>query len=223
MQARLLDTRITRQARLAYLLYLPPGYEQQAKWPLLLFLHGGGERGSDLGLLARHGIPRLLAEGQHFPFVVAAPQCPLEHRWSDLLETLAALVDALVDGQRVDARRVYLTGMSQGGCGAWHLAMRCPHLFAALAPVCGYRPYVYGYREKALALRDLPVWAFHGLLDEVIDPGETDKMVAALREHGADVRYTALPKANHRLCWERVYAMPELYEWLLAQSRRASA
>lgn len=219
MQTHHFERTLSVQAALDYFLYLPEGYEQQANWPLLLFLHGGGERGSDLERVKNHGIPRLVAEGAQFPFVMIAPQCPLEYRWSDQVDSLAALLESTIHCCQIDPKRVYLTGMSQGGCGAWHLAMRYPHLFAALVPVCGYRPYTYGYKEKAFPLKNIPIWAFHGVQDEIVEVGETEKMVAALHEHGADVRYTPLPEANHQQCWEQVYAMPELYEWLLRQSK----
>lgn len=219
MQPHRFETQLIRQVEMPYLLYLPPEYDQQDTWPLLLFLHGGGERGSDLNLLFNHGIPRLIHEGQQFPFIIAAPQCDMAHRWSDQIDAVAALLESLLIAHKADRHRVYLTGMSQGGCGAWHLAMHYRHLFAALVPVCGYRPYTYGYVEKSLPLRDLPIWAFHGVRDEIVHVSETEKMVAALREHDAQVCYTPLPEANHRLCWEYAYALPELYEWLLKQSR----
>jgi predicted peptidase len=219
MQPQHFEAQLIQQVKLSYLLYLPPEYDQHDVWPLLLFLHGGGERGNDLYRLYNHGIPRLIHEGQQFPFIIAAPQCNLPYRWSDQVDALARLVEALMADYKVDSARIYLTGMSQGGCGAWHLAMRYRHLFAALAIVCGYRPYTYGYAEKLLPLCDLPIWAFHGGKDEVVDVSETEKMVAALEQHGAPVRYTPLPDANHQQCWEQAYALPELYEWLLKQSR----
>jgi predicted peptidase len=219
MQAQQFRKTVSREVLLDYFLYLPQGYDGVQDFPLLLFLHGGGERGSDLQMLKANGIPRLIAEGQHFPFVIAAPQCPLPYRWPDQIESLAALVEELASTYRIDRRRIYLTGLSQGGCGTWHLGMRYAHLFAALLPVCGYRPYTYGYKEKSLPLRDMPIWTFHGVSDEIVDVSETDKLVEGLREHGSAIRYTRMEGVNHSGCWERVYAMPEIYEWLLQQSR----
>lgn len=219
MQAQHFQKTLSREASLHYFLYLPPAYDGTHPFPLLLFLHGGGERGSDLEMLKANGIPRLIAEGQHFPFVIAAPQCPLPYRWPDQIDSLAALVEDLAASYCVDRHRIYVTGLSQGGCGTWFLGMRYPHLFAALLPVCGYRPYTYGYKEKSLPLRDMPIWTFHGALDEVVEVSETDKLVAGLREHGSAIRYTRFEDANHSGCWERVYAMPEIYDWLLQQAR----
>ncbi len=119
-----------------YLLYLPEGYaEQEASWPLLLFLHGAGERGDSLALVNVHGPPKLIEQGQGFPFIVVSPQCPEDQRWS--VKTLDKLLNDIVAQYRVDEDRIYVTGLSMGGFGTWNLAARFPHRFAAIAPICG--------------------------------------------------------------------------------------
>ncbi len=119
-----------------YLLYLPEGYaEQEASWPLLLFLHGAGERGDSLDLVNVHGPPKLIEQGQGFPFIVVSPQCPVEQRWS--VKTLDKLLNDIAAQYRVDEDRIYVTGLSMGGFGTWNLAARFPHRFAAIAPICG--------------------------------------------------------------------------------------
>src|SRR6185312_8308672 len=120
---------------LKYLIYQPADYDKQDKWPLLLFLHGAGERGDDLELVKKHGPPKLAAEGKDFPFIVVSPQCPKD-RWWEPIE-LVALLDDIGSKYKVDADRIYVTGLSMGGFGTWRLAFYAPDRFAAIAPICG--------------------------------------------------------------------------------------
>jgi poly(3-hydroxybutyrate) depolymerase len=136
---QMLEKQITTNISLRYLLYLPESYSRQKgqKWPLLLFLHGAGERGNDLNLVKKHGPPKLMEQGKEFPFIVVAPQCPSESWWTEELDALAALLDEVQSRYAVDPDRVYLTGLSMGGFGTWTLACRYPERFAAIAPICG--------------------------------------------------------------------------------------
>ncbi len=196
-----------------YLLYLPAGYDAEpaARWPLMLFLHGAGERGDDLRLVMQHGPPRMIEEGTELPFVVVSPQCPADERWS--VEVLAALLDEVERACRVDAERVYVTGMSMGGFATWALAIAQPHRFAAIAPVCGG-----GDPDRVCAIAHVPVWAFHGALDDRVPLARSEEMVEALRRCGGDVRLTVYPEAGHD-SWTATYANPELYAWLLSHGR----
>ena len=209
-------------ARLKYLLFLPAGYEAKARrrWPLLLFLHGSGERGADLRLVMKHGPPRLAAHRPEFPFIVVSPQCPAHRTWDTA--SLLALLDHVTKKLRVDRRRVYLTGISMGGYGVWNLAVAEPQRFAAVAPICGggdVLPVFLAPPAKEKALRSLPVWAFHGARDELVPVSESERMVGALRRLGAtDVRLTVYPDAGHD-SWTETYDNPKLYEWLLSRSR----
>ncbi len=148
-----LETQV--KVELSYLLYLPQDYDQRESWPLLLFLHGSGERGDNLELVKKHGPPKLVAEGRDFPFIIVSPQCPKD-RWWEPIELLA-LLDDLAGKYKVDADRVYLTGLSMGGFGTWRLAFQAPERFAAIAPICGG-----GEKYWAKRMASLPVWAFHG-------------------------------------------------------------
>jgi predicted peptidase len=208
--------------RLDYLLYLPRDYkaDPQARWPLILFLHGMGERGSDLQRLTQHGIPRVVEEREDFPFITVSPQCPEDTFWFRLVPALPALLDEVIATYRVDPERVYLTGLSMGGYGTWHLAVTCPHRFAALVPICGGLgpPEV---AERVCLLKDVPVWAFHGALDPVVPVAESERAVEALRACGGQARLTVYPDAEHD-AWTRTYDDPALYAWLLAQRRSAS-
>jgi len=204
---------VTKKVACRYLLYLPKGYEGGRKrWPLLLFLHGAGERGRDLDLVKKHGPPRLIAEGHDLPFIVASPQCPGNQWWSS--DVLNALLDDLAANCRVDESRVYLTGLSMGGYGTWGLACEHPERFAAVAPICGG-----GNRLLAHRLKDVPVWAFHGAKDDAVPLAESEKMANALKACGGRVKLTVYPDAGHD-SWTATYANPELYKWLLKHRRR---
>lgn len=156
-----LDTQI--KVELNYLLYLPQDYDQQESWPLLLFLHGSGERGNDLELVKKHGPPKLIAGGKEFPFIVVSPECPQERRWEPI--ELVALLDDLCNKHKVDANRIYVTGLSMGGFGTWKLASYVPDKLAAIAPICGG-----GEKYWARQFAHLPVWAFHGAKDTGVPP-----------------------------------------------------
>jgi predicted peptidase len=199
---------------LPYLLALPSRYEEAADpWPLLLFLHGAGERGEDLDLLSVNGPIRRIRDGAELPFVLVAPQCSAYSTWSCELTTLAALVAQVTATHRIDPDRIYVTGLSMGGTGTWALAARYPDRFAAAAPICGsWLP------EAAPRIRRLPVWTFHGEDDDNIPIAHTEKVVAALEQLGSPVRFTRYPGVGHD-SWTRTYDDPALYDWLLAQTR----
>lgn len=200
----------------AYLCYLPTGYAEGDAWPLVLFLHGSGERGANLDALKREGLPKLAHEGQEFPFILVAPQCPPRQRWD--AEMLGALLDRVESERRVDRDRVYVTGISMGGSGTWRLAARYPERFAAIVPICGRSG-----QTDLRRIKDVPAWVFHGANDRVVPARESIRMVTALRLHGSAVRFTLYAHADHD-CWTETYANPQLYDWLLAirRDRRAT-
>ena len=196
---------------LSYLLYLPRDYEKQDKWPLLLFLHGSGERGDDIERVKVHGPPKLIAAGKEFPFIVVSPQCPEFRSWHPL--ELTALLDNLVRRYKVDQDRIYLSGLSMGGSGTWMLAMNAPDRFAAIAPICGR-----GDPDGAERIAHLPTWVFHGAKDEGVPLEYSTKMVEALKKLDAKVELTVYPEAEHD-AWTETYDNPRFYEWLLEQKR----
>jgi predicted peptidase len=205
-----------------YLLYLPKGYEADAgkRWPLILFLHGAGERGTDLRKVAVHGPPKVAPTLPDFGFIVASPQCPEGETWSS--DLLLALLDEVMRDCRVDPRRVYLTGLSMGGYGTWDLGIAHPERFAAIAPICGGGQTInvlLPSPEKAQALKTLGVWAFHGGKDPIVPLEESQRMVEALKRAGVpDVKLTVYPEAGHD-SWTETYNNPEFYQWLLAHKR----
>lgn len=210
------ETQVVRTVRLNYLLFLPNGYSEgtEKKWPLILFLHGMGERGDDLERVKLHGPPKVLEEGEDLPFIVVSPQCPETSWWPVEVDALNALLDDLVAKYAVDEDRIYLTGLSMGGFGTWNLATAYPEKFAAIAPICGR-----GDTTKAHVLKHIPAWVFHGAEDETVPPESSEEMVNALKEIGADVQYTLYPDAGHD-SWTETYNNPKLYEWFLKHKRK---
>ncbi|MBT5711354.1 phospholipase [Candidatus Poribacteria bacterium] len=210
-EARVFEGEIPKIARLEYLLHLPADYDADGDAsPLILFLHGAGERGDDLEKVKVHGIAKIAEAQADFPFIAVSPQCPTRSWWTGEVEALEALLAEVIETHNVDESRVYLTGLSMGGFGSWALAIRNPSLFAAIAPVCGG-----GEPEKVAAIKDLPVWNFHGAKDTVVEPERSQTMVDALEAAGGDVKYTLHPEANHD-SWTVTYDNPELYEWFLS-------
>jgi predicted peptidase len=209
---------LTKQVSLDYLLYYPKEYtnNQAEKWPLTLFLHGIGERGNDVGTLKRSGLPKLAAEGGKFPFFLAAPQCPKDSLWTLKLDSLYALIKKLIDNYPVDTERIYLTGLSMGGYGVWHLAEAYPNLFAALVPICGGTRKKVGFPERIRVLADTPIWVFHGRRDKIVPIRESKRLVEELKECDGQVEFTVYPDGGHNV-WDRTYQNDKLYDWLLAQ------
>lgn len=199
-----------RAHRLNYLLYVPER-NADTPLPLLLYLHGGGESGQDLGLLKTRGLPRLLEQGKTLPFIVLAPQNPNPEQFFPE-EAILALLEEVMTTYPVDAKRVYLTGFSRGGFAAWRMALQRPDLFAALVPVAAGGLVFYAFRAV-----EVPVWAFHGALDETISLVRGAEMVDALRAAGGSVKLTVFPEADHAQTLELTYQQPDLYAWLLKQ------
>ena len=194
-----------------YLLYLPKDYNaSNENFPLVLFLHGAGERGTDIEKVKTHGLPKLINQGKDFPFIVVSPQCPENMFWNT--DILSALLDEIEENYRVDKNRIYVTGLSMGGHGTWSLAIAQPNRFAAIAPVCGW-----SVPSIACTIKDIPIWVFHGAKDVVVPIAASEQMVEKLKSCGANVKFTVYPEANHD-AWTETYNNEELYKWFLEQS-----
>ncbi len=205
---------ITKTVGCKYLLFLPKGYGAGGdRWPLILFLHGAGERGADLELVKVHGLPKILDMQHDFPFIVVSPQCPHDGWWSN--DVLNALLEEVVSRYAIDGDRIYVTGLSMGGYGTWSLAIEYPRKFAAIAPICGG-----GIPLLASRIKHLPVWAFHGTEDDVVPLTESERMVNSLKECGGNVKFTVYSDAGHD-SWTRTYENPALYSWFLQNRRRS--
>jgi len=216
-----------------YQVYVPAEYTRARRWPVVLFLHGSGERGTD-GLLPTsvglgEGIRR---HAERWPAIVVFPQAPPEHRWHGRVAHLAlAALDRTIREFSTDPDRVYLAGLSAGGNGVWNLAYRTPERFAALVAICGWVQPTAERREAILPpdsgipypviagrIRSIPVWIWHGEADSVVPVEESRRMADALRAAGAEVVYTELPGVGHE-SWVQAFDLPELPAWLLARSR----
>ena len=218
-----------------YQVYVPTEYRSEIAWPLILFLHGAGERGSDGLRQTTVGIgPAIRHDPSRFPAIVLFPQAPAGSQWvgAPAEAAMSALRQTLKDFH-VDQDRVYLTGLSMGGHGAWYLAYRNPTVFAAIAPICGWVadspnhkhpesvvPSGDGPALTALTqrLRHMPVWIFHGEMDDVVPAEESRTVATALRVNGANVRYTEFHGLGHN-SWDAAYALNTFVSWLLAQRR----
>lgn len=202
---------------LKYLLYLPDEYQQETagQFPLLVFLHGSGERGDDLAKVKVHGPPKLIDLGQKFPFVVLSPRCPASKDWD--VDAVYSLIKKIATEYRIDETRVYVTGLSMGGWATWDIAMAYPGYFAAIAPVCGR--VNRNYPERAAELKSLAIWAFHGAADDVVPILESARMIRALRNAGNEALFTIYPTAGHD-SWTETYDNPELYRWMMQQKRK---
>ena len=208
-----LQKQIVREITLDYLLFLPQDYGKDAgrKWPLMIFLHGSGERGSDVNKVKVHGPPKVVAQKKDFPFVLVSPQCPEGKGWEP--EEVVALLDEIQAKFKIDPDRVYLTGLSMGGFGTWETATQYPDRFAAIAPVCGGgRPSVAG------RLKGVPAWVFHGEKDDIVPIKRSEEMVEALKAAGGNVQFTRYPDAGHD-SWTVTYDNPKLYDWFLQHKR----
>ena len=201
-----------------YAIWLPPGHAAKDTWPAIVFLHGSGECGLDGEKPTRMGLgPALVAHPERWPFVVVFPQKPAEDpEWEECEPLVFRVLGDAVRRFRVDEARIALAGMSQGGHGTWFLGARHPERWKCLVPICGYgRPR--NIQRRAVKL---PVWAFHGLRDDVVDPNDTRRIVAGLREErtarGLDpgeVHMTLFPDANHD-SWDPAFAHDSLNVWL---------
>lgn len=181
--------------------------------PLIIYLHGSGERGSDPQVLHTYGPNTYAQQNADFPFMVVSPQCPKNEFWISQIHALEVLLAHLLQNHPIDPQRVYLTGNSMGGYGAWAWGAYRPQHFAAMIPICGG-----GVPWTARALVQVPVWAFHGDADETVDIGESARMVNALNRAGGSAELTIYPGVGHD-SWSQTYLNPQIYTWLLNHKR----
>lgn len=203
-----------RYFNFAYTQYLPKGYDESQKYPLVFFLHGAGERGDDLDVACRHGFMKHVREsGAEYPFIFVAPQCPDEKYWGCYTESLLAFLDDICKTLAVDPDRVYLTGLSMGGTGTWMLAMAAPERFAAIAPICGSGIVWYGRM-----LKDVPILVYHGDCDDIVPIQSSMEMITSVNRSGGNAKIKVLQGVKHN-AWDAAYEGDELYTWLLSHKR----
>jgi predicted peptidase len=218
--------------------FVPKNLNKKKKPPVILFLHGAGERGDDNLVQTKVGIGPAILKQQNFPFIVVLPQCPRSRWWTEPEMQSQALLalDQTIKEFNCDPQRTYLTGLSMGGYGSWLIAAGNASKFAAIAVVCGGvlpppgvkvpRPKDWvntapdPYAAVSAKIGKTPVWVFHGGADPVVPASESRKMVEAIKAAGGDVRYTEYEGVGHN-SWDRAYAEAEIFEWLLARKRKA--
>jgi predicted peptidase len=195
-------------AGIRYLLHLPAAYESRSEWPLILFLHGAGERGSDVELVKREGLPHILDTLPDFPFVVVSPQETKDHRWAP--DALSALLDEVASRYRVDPARVYATGLSSGAVAALELAIRHPERIAAVAAAS-----TSAIPPDLCGMKNVAVWIFHNAGDERVPSARANRLARGLEACGGEVRLTIYPRDGHD-AWTETYRRRDLYEWMLS-------
>lgn len=218
-----------------YQVYVPASYSADTSWPVILFLHGAGERGSDGLLQTTVGLAAAIRrDPTRYPAIAVFPQVPQDSQWVGVPAEMAmAALLATMREYAVDSARVYVTGLSMGGHGTWYLAYRHPALFAAVVPICGWIREFPGFAGSvpvvpadsgdaitALARRlaGMPIWIFHGEMDAVVPPDGSREPAAALRAASADARYTEYLGLGHN-SWDATYASAEFTQWLFAQRK----
>lgn len=216
---------IQKTVSLKYLLYLPKDYDElnieldqesfgigPKKFPLIIFLHGMGERGDDLEKVKIHGLPKQIDAGQDFDFIVACPQCPDNKFWGETLEDeFISFLKDLIEKYNVDTSKIYLTGLSMGGFGTWYYGYKYTNAFAALAPVCGGISHSVSFE----AYKDIPIWNFHGAKDAAVPLERSTSIVNALNDIGGNIKFTVYPELEHD-SWTPTYENPALYKWFLS-------
>lgn len=220
--------------QLQYLLQEPNGTKPKSGWPLLLFLHGYGECGTDIELVKVHGPPKLKSKFKQLDqCVIVAPQCPKQSWWR-----VAALRELLNEVAKergdIDSNRIYVSGLSMGGYGTWSLLSHYPGLFAAAIPVCGGGDPLQlprrtsskksgiknEFQPDGLKKVQIPIWTFHGSKDTAVPQLETEQLISLLKEAGRDdVKFTIYPEAGHVGAWQKAYGDPKTWEWLFNQKR----
>ena len=203
-----------------------PEYTAERAWPAILFLHGSGERGSDGFFQTDVGIAKAIRHNRKLcPAIVVMPQCRPGQWWEDeMLDMALRCVEDASREYHFDPNRVYLTGLSMGGAGAWRLSSRMPDAFAAVVPICGFfgRPDVPAPREQLAEAADklakLPIWCFHGDADMSVPVERSREVAAAIQAAGGNIKYNEIRDGRHNV-WDHVYKNPALWQWLFSQKR----
>ncbi len=222
---------------LNYQILYPHDFDESKAYPLLLFLHGSGERGTDNEAQMKHGSWLFLDSLSKYPAVVIFPQCPQSDYWANLerpdqggrsrdftfntkdppnpsLAMVIELMDTMIEKPFIDPDRVYLAGLSMGGMGVWELLWRMPGKVAAAIPICGGGP-----PEKAAVMKDVPIWIFHGMKDEVVHPRYSISMLKAIQREGGIAKISLYPDVNHN-SWDFAFAEPQFLSWLFSKSKK---
>ena len=197
--------------RIAYLIHYPKGYTDGKKYPVIFLFHGSGSRGTNTNMIKANSFFEITSK-YDYEFITIAPQCH-EDSWVDLWENIKLLVEKISEDVFCDRNKIYAIGPSMGGYAVWQIAMSMPHVFAAIVPMCAGGMY-----WNAERLKSIPVWAFHGVRDELIDYHDSERMVNAVNFCGGNARITLYPELGHEI-WRETYSNKEVFEWLLSHSK----
>jgi len=208
-----MQTKISQFEELKYVVKYPKNFKEGEKFPVLIFLHGAGTRGNDIDKLLTNPFFEITNKHDNFPFIVVAPLCA-ENTWFDVFEQLKRLVYKVSCEPFTDKKRIYAMGASMGGYCTWQLAMSMPHFFAAIVPICGGGMY-----WNAARLINVPIWAFHGEKDTVVEVEESIKMVDAVNKCGGCAKITIYPENQHD-AWSDTYNNIEVFNWLLSNTNK---
>ena len=212
--SRRMEKNVVRKIHMDYLLYLPIDFTYGKKWPLLLFLHGAGERGNDLEKVKTHGPPKLIGGGKQLPFILVSPQCPSYLWWTDKKLEVKKIIDDVTGLYPVDMNRIYITGLSMGGFGTFEMVKAYPNLFSAAVPICG------GFKdlEGVEKIKHVPFWIFHGDDDKTVPVDMSKKAAENISKAGGSARLTIYPGIGHN-SWSAAYDTQEVYDWMMAQRK----
>ena len=204
------------QFDIGYYVFLPEDYSPERKFPMVVFLHGAGERGDgrdELCKIHTHAIPKYAAAGKKFPFILLCPQCPHRVVWNNVIFELKALIDKVAEEYNADMSRIAITGISMGGFGTWEMGLTYSNYFCAIAPICGG-----GLSWRCSNLSNTPVWAFHGDADDIVPPKNSIEMVEAVNKNGGNAKLTLFHDVGHH-SWDNAYMETPVIDWLLSQKR----
>ena len=207
---------VSQFEHIQYITRYPNDYEPGKKYPVIMFFHGAGGRGTDINVIINNPYFKITDEYTDFPFITVAPQCST-NTWFDMFPTLKRLVLKTVNEEFTDKTRVYAMGASMGGYATWQMAMSIPEVFAAIVPICGGGMY-----WNAARLVNVPAWAFHGKKDASVFVEESEKMVNAVNKRGGNAKLTIYPETEHN-AWSDTYSNPEVFEWLLTNENNNAA
>lgn len=209
------DEKSDAKEKIHFWLFAPANHAEKEKLPLLVFLHGAGERGTDLEKVKIHGPPKIVDGKADFPFVVISPQCPSGRSWS-VKQVVSLIEQAAADPKlKIDADQIHLTGLSMGGFGSWSVAAAIPDKLATVTPICGG-----GDVKTAGKIKSLPTWVFHGDKDGAVPLKRSEEMVAAVKAEGGNPIFTVYAGVGHD-SWTQSYSSQLLYDWMLAHKRKA--
>ena len=212
-KAFVFNSKIKPSVSLNYLVALPENHDKNDKLPMIVFLHGAGERGTNVELVKIHGLAKTYEKHTPRGFIVLSPQCPHDRVWDNYVEELMELIENVADEYGVDKKRISITGMSMGGFGTWIMGITYPNYFSAMAPICGG-----GMEWRASIVKDIPIKAFHGVLDPVVPVKRSIEMVKAVNKAGGKATITLYGKVAHN-AWDYAYTGSELVDWLIGNTR----